>query len=122
MQSDMKGKVVMKLEGVMAEVILKIDPKQCAKYVEKENGKDVTYVILAKALYETLQAALLFWQNPSTELKKWGFEINPCDFCVANKTINGKQCTVVWHVDDLKMSHVDSKVAATIMLEESELR
>jgi hypothetical protein len=28
MQSDMQGKVVMKLEGVMAEVILKIDPKQ----------------------------------------------------------------------------------------------
>jgi hypothetical protein len=27
MQSDMKGKVVMKLEGVMAEVIIKIDPK-----------------------------------------------------------------------------------------------
>jgi hypothetical protein len=111
----MKGKVVMKLEGVMAEVILKIDPKQHAKYAEKENGKDVTYVILAKALYGTLQAALLFWQNPSTELKKWGFETNPCDFCVANKTINGKQCTVVWHVDDLKISHVDSKVATTIL-------
>jgi hypothetical protein len=95
MQSDVKGKVVMKPEGAMAEVILKIDPKQHAKYVEKENGKDVTYVILAKALHGTLKAALLFWQNPSTELKKWGFEINPCDFCVANTTINGKQCTVV---------------------------
>jgi hypothetical protein len=97
MQSDMKGKAVMKLEGVMAEVILKIDPKQHAKYVEKENGKDMTCVILAKALCGTLQAALLVWQNLSTELKKWGFEINPCDFCVAKKTINGKQCTVVWH-------------------------
>jgi hypothetical protein len=72
MQSDVKGKVVMKLEGVMAEVILKIDPKQHAKYVEKENGKDVTCVILAKALCGTLQAALLFWQNLSTELKKMG--------------------------------------------------
>jgi hypothetical protein len=63
MQSDMKGKVVMKLEGVMAELILKIDPKQHAKYLEKENGKDVMCVILAKALRGTLQAALLFWQN-----------------------------------------------------------
>jgi hypothetical protein len=115
MQSDMKGKIVMKLEGVMAEVILKIDPKQHTKHVEKENGKDVTCVILAKALCGTLQAALLFWQNMSTELKKWGFEINPCDFCVANKTINGKQCTVVWHVDDLKTSHVDSEVATAIL-------
>jgi hypothetical protein len=61
MQSYMKGKVLMKLEGVMAEVILKIDPKQYQKYVTKENGKDVIYVILKKALCSTLQAALLFW-------------------------------------------------------------
>ena len=74
MQSDMEGKVVMKLEGVMAEVILKIDPKKYTKYVAKENGKDVIYVILAKALYGTLQAALLFWQNLSGKLKEWGFE------------------------------------------------
>jgi hypothetical protein len=77
MQSDMKGKVVMKLEGVMAEVILKIDPKQHTKYVEKENGKDVTCVILAKALHSTLQAALLFWQNLSTELKNGGLRLTP---------------------------------------------
>jgi hypothetical protein len=62
-----------------------------------------------------LQAALLFWQNLSTELKKWGFKINPYDFCVANKTIDGKQCTVVWHVDDLKISHADAKVVTTIL-------
>jgi hypothetical protein len=100
MQSDMKGKVVMKLEGVMAEVIVQIDPRQYTKYIEKENSKDVIYIILQKALYGTLQAALLFWQNLSTQLKEWGFEINPYDFCVANKMINGKQCTIVWHVDD----------------------
>jgi hypothetical protein len=43
MQSDMKGKVVMKLEGVMAEAILKIDPKMYTKFIAKENGKDVIY-------------------------------------------------------------------------------
>jgi hypothetical protein len=111
----MKGKVVMKLEGVMAEFILKIDPKQYQKYVTKENGKDVVYVTLKKALYGTLQAALLFWQNLSTQLQEWGFEINPYDFCVANKTIDGKQCTVVWHVDDLKISHVDPQVVTRIL-------
>jgi hypothetical protein len=115
MQSDMKGKVIMKLEGVMAEVILKIDTKKYQKYVAHEHGKDVIYVILTKALYGTLQAALLFWQNLSAQLDKWGFTINPYDFCVANKTINGKQCTIVWHVDDLKISHVDSKVTTTMV-------
>jgi hypothetical protein len=34
---------------------------------------------------------------------------------VANKIINGKQCTIVWHVDDLKISHVDPKVNTTIL-------
>jgi hypothetical protein len=71
--------------------------------------------LLTKALYGTLQAALLFWQNLSTELLKWGFEINPYDFCVANKTINAKQCTIVWHVDDLKISHVDYNAVTTIL-------
>jgi hypothetical protein len=62
MQSDMKGKVVMKLEGVMAEVILKIDPRKYKKYAVTENGKDVIYIILMKALYGTLQAALISLQ------------------------------------------------------------
>jgi hypothetical protein len=115
MQSDMKGKVMMKLEGVMAEVIIKIDPKKYTKYVAKENGKDLIYVILTEALYGTLQAALLFWQNLSGKLKKWGFKINPYDLCVANKTIDGKQCIIVWHIDDLKISHVDPKAVTTIL-------
>jgi hypothetical protein len=29
--------------------------------------------------------------------------------------INGKQCTVLWHVDDLKISHVDAKVNSHII-------
>ena len=37
------------------------------------------------------------------------------DPCVANKGVNGTQMTVIWHVDDLKVSHVDknenSKIA-----------
>ena len=36
--------------------------------------------------------------------------MNPYDPCVANRIVNGKQHTVSWHVDDLKSSHVDSKV------------
>jgi hypothetical protein len=56
----------------MAEVILKIDPEQYQKYVTKVSGKDVINVILKKALYGTLQATLLFWQNLPTQLQEWG--------------------------------------------------
>jgi hypothetical protein len=45
----------------------------------------------------------------------WGFEINGYDSCVANKLIDGKQCTVIWHVDDLKISHVEPKTVDDIM-------
>jgi hypothetical protein len=45
----------------------------------------------------------------------WGFEINPYDWCVANKIIDGKQCTILWHVDDLKKSHVDAKVNTSVI-------
>ena len=39
-----------------------------------------------------------------------GFELNTHDPCVANKIINGQQCTIAWYVDDNKISHVDSAV------------
>jgi len=34
---------------------------------------------------------------------------------VANKTINGRQCTIIWHVDDLKKSHVEKEVIEDII-------
>ena len=36
--------------------------------------------------------------------------MNPYDPCVANKMIEGKQHTIMWHVDDLMASHVNPKV------------
>jgi hypothetical protein len=50
----MEGDVVMKLEGVMAEVILKLDPTKYKKHTVLERGKPVVYVRLKKALYGTL--------------------------------------------------------------------
>jgi len=68
------------------------------------------YVQLKKALYGMLQAALLFWQLLSKTLVEWELKLNEYDPSVANKMINGKQCTIIWHVDDLKLSHVEKKV------------
>ena len=75
----------------------------------------ILYVKLKKALYGTVRASLLFWRNLTDNLKKWGFELNPYDDCVANKTINGTQATVIWHVDDLKISHKEPKVVTHII-------
>jgi hypothetical protein len=79
-----------------------------------ENGK--LYVELVKVLYSMLQATLLFWENLSDFLvEELGFMVNKYDKCVANKIINGNQCTICWHVDDLKMSHVEAAVLKEIV-------
>ena len=115
MHSDIDELVHLKLEGEIAELLVKVDPSY-AEFVSKEKGKTVIYTELSKALYGTLQAALLFWQNLSNFLtKECGFIVNPYDWRVVNKDINGKQCTIGWHVDDLKISHVDKDVVEDII-------
>ena len=115
MQADMEGTVHMKLEGKMAELLVRIAPSLYRKHIRMEKGRMVLYVQLMKALYGTLKAALLFWKRLSSQLIRWGFELNPYDSCVANKVINGKQCTILWHVDDLKISHVEADVVTNII-------
>ena len=115
MQADMDKLVHMRLDGKMAELLVRVDPDLYEKYIVYENGKPVLYVVLKKALYGTLRAALLFWRRLSSQLTEWGFKANPYDSCVVNKTINGKQCTKLWHVDDLKISHVDPEVVTGVI-------
>jgi len=113
---DMEEDVHILLEGTIVELILKLDPSLYRKYIwENKRGKPMLYVKLKKALYGTLQAARLFLRLLSDTLIEWGFKLNEYDKCVANKMVNGKQCTVIWHVDDLKISHVDSKVVNEVI-------
>ena len=65
------------------------------------------YVRMSKALYGLLKYALDFYNKLRSDLEGNGFFINPYDPCVANKVVNSKQVIVIWHVDDLKVSHVD---------------
>ena len=60
---------------------------------------------MQKALYGMLKSALLLYQKLRDDLERNGFQINPYDPCVANKMIDGEQMTIIWHVDDLKVSH-----------------
>ncbi|MGL4350555.1 MAG: reverse transcriptase domain-containing protein, partial [Plesiomonas shigelloides] len=58
MQADMDEVVYMRLEGTMVDLLLKIDPDRYGPWVFYENGKKVLYVLLLKALYGTVRAAL----------------------------------------------------------------
>ena len=72
------------------------------------------YVIALNAIYGIMKAALLFCQKFVGDLITIGFELNPYNPCVANKNINGKQLTLVWHVDDIKASNVETEVVTRI--------
>jgi hypothetical protein len=110
MQADMDELVHVRFTGKMVDLLIEIDHAMYFPCVTYENGVKVMYVELLKALYGTIRAARLFWEKLSTKLNEWGFATNPYDSCVANKIVNGKQLTVAWHVDDLKVSHVDVTV------------
>jgi hypothetical protein len=101
--------VHMRLEGSIALSLLEINPNKYKEFMELENGEQILYVQLKNALYGTLQAAMLFWQDLNGK-PLGGFELNPYDNCAANKIIDGKQYRVWWNVDDLKISNVDEKV------------
>jgi hypothetical protein len=49
-----------------------------------------------------MRASLIFYQKLRKEVEEDGFKINPYNPCIANKmTENGKQLTMIWHVDNL---------------------
>ena len=113
---DCAERTHLRFEGIMVDQLVEIDPEAYLPYVQVDSkGKKYMYAECLKAIYGTLNAALLFWLKLSGDLKEWGFEPNPYDWCVMNKTINGKQCTILWHVDDLKVSHVDPDVVTSVL-------
>ena len=71
---------------------------------------------MQKAMYGLLHSTLLFYLKLRRDLEEFGFVINDYDPCVANKVVNGHQMTVVWHVDDLKVSHKDQREITKLLL------
>ena len=109
----MNDLVYMKMRGKSVDVMSQLDPDM-EKFVVRENGIKTLHLRLNKALYGCIRSAMLWYDLFRTTLEKMGFEVNPYDPYVANKMINGKQCTICWYVDDLKVSHVDEKVVEEI--------
>ena len=103
-------RVIMKITGMLVDLMVEIDPGRYGPFVVFENGKKILYVQVLKALYGMLVAALLWYQQFKADLEKIGFIFNNYDPCIANRKVDGKTHTVKFHVDDLKSSHADPKV------------
>jgi hypothetical protein len=103
-------RVIMKITGVLVDLLVNISPEVYGPYVVSDKHKRVLYVQVLRGLYGMLVAALLWYTDFKNDLEGKGFVFNPYDPCVANKTIDKKQHTVRFHVDDLMCSHMDPKV------------
>ena len=104
----------MKLEGDFVDVMVKVNPEH-TKNVVYDLGKKVLYMEILQAIYGCIESLLRWYELYSETLMKEVFKINPYDRCVANKIINGKQCTILWCVDDNKVSHIDDKVVTDVI-------
>jgi hypothetical protein len=105
----------LKFEGAMVSMICDIDPKYKKNVIIGRNGKKYIYAKLTKAVYGTLLGAILFYQKLSKQLIEWGYEPNHYDRCTFNKMIDGRQITIQFHVDDLKISHMKQSVIDSVL-------
>ena len=104
--ADQDDFVIVKFTGESVDVLCDVD-EGYKQYVSIENGKKVLYLQLLKALYGCLRFALLWYELYSSKLQGMGFILNPYETCVANKTINGKQCSIGYYVDDNISTHAE---------------
>ena len=83
-------RLLMKLRGYFFYIMCQVNPKY-KQHMRYENGKNVLYLLVFRAIYGCIYSALFWYNMFSTMLKGVGFEINPYDICVTNKTIEGMQ-------------------------------
>ena len=94
--------VYMKLDPVMSAILGHLDAKY-EMYIQQDRS---VIVKLEKALYGYVRSAALWHYNLRNTLEENKYICNPYDVCLLNKTVEGIQTTVLFHVDDLMASCV----------------
>jgi hypothetical protein len=84
-----------KILGVLVDVLVEIAPDIYGECITKDKkGVAQLLVQCQNALCGTMVASLLCCCKFAKSLTDIGYVINPCDPCVANKIIAGKQMTI----------------------------
>jgi Reverse transcriptase (RNA-dependent DNA polymerase) len=110
----MKDFITMRFTGWVAGLLCDVNPEYSPSVVFEGKTKAL-YVRCNKAIYGCVVSGMLWYELFSQTLERHGFVINPYDFCVANATIEGTQCTIVWYVDDTKISHAQPSVVDNVI-------
>ena len=91
-------------------MLVEIDPDLYNKFAVMEQGQLVIYATLNKESHGNLRSYLLFWWKLTDKLVVRGYKTNPYNWCIVNKIIQVRQCTLLWHVDGLKILHFSKEV------------
>jgi hypothetical protein len=103
---DKEDMAIIKIHGVLVDILIQIAPDVYKSYVTTDKkGMKQLLVQCQNALYGTMVVSLLYYRKFTKSLASVGFKINPYYPCVANKTVDGTQMTICFHVDDCKLSH-----------------
>ena len=101
----------MKIRGVLVDILVEIAPEVCRDFLtyDGKNNK-ILYVSMLKPLCGMMKAAILYYKQFAKDITEIDYALNPYEPCVANKMVDNQQHTLMWHVDDVKASHVNPKV------------
>ena len=107
--------ILMVLRGPFVDMMCQVN-LEFKKYICYDNkGRKMLYMQVLRSIYGCIEAAMLWYELYASTLKGLGFIINPYDRCVANAIIEGKQCTIMWYVDDNKISHMNPAVVTRLL-------
>jgi len=101
------------LQGPLATLLVNLALEVYGPYLKKDkHGHPVLYIHILNAMYGIMKVVLLYYQCFMADIQGISFKLNPYDPCVANKLVDGKELTLVWHVDDIKASHCSKQVVS----------
>ena len=107
--------LLMVIRDEFVDILCEVCPDYIPHVQTLRNGRKVLYVKVLKAIYGCIQSALLWYQLYTDTLKNMGFTLNEYDRCIANKVIDGSQCTIAFHVDDNIISHKSRTVRDDVL-------
>jgi hypothetical protein len=67
-------RVIMKIAGVLVDLLVSLDPAKYGPFVVSENGVKTLYVELLRAIYRMLMAALICYRQFKSDLEATGLQ------------------------------------------------
>ena len=89
-----EDRVMMKITGVLVDMLVQLHPQLYGKFVVHNNGKKKLYVWALRALYGMLTTSLLWYKMFRKDLESIGFKFSPYDPCVTTRKVYNKQPTI----------------------------